>query len=168
MTLKNKDTVIKDIQSQKENAIVAPNEKTIENQEIFSILFRKIEQDALNISQLTSTKNELLTRISELEQENMNMKTKYVKQEIEMKSIVLRENTLKKELEAKTVFEKLAEGRISGQLLEKNNLLQSKLDEYQQESLSFREKYENTEQSYKILKGCFLGTDFSQDLYDTY
>ena len=167
MALKNKDTVIKDIQSQKEYTIITPLYKTNENQEALGILFRKIEQDAKNINELTCSKNELLMRIAELEQKNREIKSRYVKQKIQMKFIGLQESTLRKEIEAKNVFDKLAEGKISEKLLDKNNF-QCKLEEYQRVSLSLKEKCEYTEQYYKILKDCFLDKDFSQTLSVTY
>ena len=161
MIIKNKDFIIKDLQNQ--NAKIDNlYEKNIENQELFNILYKKIEDDSQIIGGLITTKNELLIKIKELEQENKNIKNNYLKQEMKLKMIELKENALRKEIDTKRVFEKLVEGRMSDKLLEKNFILKSKLEEYQQETLSFKEKYENTETSYKILKGCLLGNDFNE------
>lgn len=163
MTMKNKDFVIRDLQTAKENT----EKKKVETPEITNVLLGKIEKDAQKIGELLSEKNELQLKVKLLEQENNLMKSKYLQQEMVLKTISVKEKLLRKELECQKLFEKLTDGRVSERLMERNSLLQSRLEEYQQESQNFKEKFENTEQSYKVLKECLLGSDFENPYTST-
>ncbi|OMJ66961.1 hypothetical protein SteCoe_36009 [Stentor coeruleus] len=162
MTNKNKDYVIKDLQFQKEKTSSFLESKRPDESNTYDFLLSKINNDAFNISKLNTEKNEFLVRIRELEQENAALKNENKKQELMLKRISIKENFIRMELETKKLFEKLTEGRITDQLRDKNIVLKSKLETYQYETFNLKEKYEDTEKSYKVLKECFLGNDINQ------
>ena len=144
MIVKNKDYIIKDLQNQRDKTSNL-YEKNIENQDFVNVLYKKIENDSQKIEELVTTKNELIIKIRELEQENRNIKIDYLKQEMEMKKIISRENMMRKQTEIKRVFEKLAECKVSDKFFENNLTIKLKLQESQPELLMFKE---NTESSY--------------------
>ncbi|OMJ66261.1 hypothetical protein SteCoe_36959 [Stentor coeruleus] len=162
MTNKNKDYVIKDLQFQREKISSCVGSKGPDDSSAYDLLLSKINNDAFTISKLNTERNEFLVRIRELEQENIALKNENKKQELALKRMSIKENFVRKELETKKLFEKLTEGRITDQLRDKNIMLKSKLEAYQYETMNFKEKYENTEKSYKVLKECLLGNDINQ------
>ena len=160
MIQKNKEFVIKDLQTIKEKT----NSELIdfETQGLFQILLKKIKEDSLLITELIKEKNELAVKVKELEFENKNIKMDSMKQEILLKGVMIKENSLRKENETKKLFEKLVQSKVSDSLKDQNSTLKNRLEEYQMETLNFKEKFENTEKSYKVLKECLLGPNYNQ------
>jgi hypothetical protein len=163
MMMKNKDCVLKDLQNQRDKSFCFVG-KANDGQEFINLLLKKIENDSNTISQLISSKNELLSKVYELEQENRDIKMNFIKQEIALKDAIMKEKITKKKHEALHGFEKNPENKASEQLRDKNSILKSKLQACQLENLTFKENCENTKKSYKVLKECLLGPDFNQEV----
>ena len=155
--LDNKNTVIQDLVSSETKHA---NENIANSDETIAELLKKIQNDTETISNLISTRSQLLNKVKDLESQNRAISLQSIKQEIFLRSLSAKENFARKEYDNKKIFKKLNESRKYESLQQENLALKSRIEACKTETNEFKRKIEESEKTYKLLKDCLLGSEF--------